>query len=142
MTIFHFLVTNLELFALFIKFTILWCSIIILFLQLMNYKEKFRIFFSQLENIGPQEVSSTSPCDVPRSPLKILFDHPREMTSRGRPNLRSKGHIWKVDSRLLQNVLRTSPTGPSKHVIRTMWGHLLDAPKFCFTLLQEVIRLI
>ena len=55
-------------------------------------------------------------------PLKILFDHPRDvpsdltswgrpgMMSRGRPNLTFKGRPWEVDSGRPQNVSR-----PSKH---------------------------
>ena len=36
-----------------------------------------------------------------------------------------------------QNVSR----GPSKHVLGIMWGHLLDAPKFPFVFLSELIWL-
>ena len=81
--------------------------------------------------------------------LKILFDHSEdvlvwcpgdvliwrpEMTSSGRPNLMFKGPSWDVDLGRLQDVLRTSPRGPSEY-------SNLDVPKFLLTFLSELIRL-
>ena len=60
----------------------------------------------------------------------------------GRPDLTSWGGLSEVDSGRLQDVLRTSPTRPWKHVSGSMWGHLLYVPKFLFTFLSELIRLI
>ena len=96
-------------------------------------------------------VPRTSPSNVPRTypkdPIWPSRGQPNltswrrpEMTSRGRLNLTSKGRSWKDDSRHPQNVLRTSPRGPLKHVLGTMWGHLLDVPKFLFLFLLGLIR--
>ena len=62
------------------------------------------------------------------------------MTSRECPNLSSKGRPWEVDSGRPQDVLRASSRGHSKHVFGTMCDHLLDAPKFIFIFLSELIR--
>ena len=99
----------------------------------------------------PRTSPGRPPPTSPGRILKILFNHlggqPNltswrrpEMTSRGRLNLTSKGHSWKDDSRHPQNVLRTSTRGPSKHVLGTMWSHLLDVPKFLFLFLLGLIR--
>ena len=117
--------------------------------------------YSQPANIGPQDVPRTSPSNVPRaSPKGPIWPSRRrpeltsrrrpswtswghlEMTSNGRPNLTPKGLPWEIDSRRPQNVLRTSPSWPWKHVVETMCGHLLDVPKFHFTFLSELIPLI
>ena len=63
-----------------------------------------------------------------------------EMTSWGRPRLTSKGHSWEVVSGRPQDVLRMSPRRPGKHVLGTMWGFLLDIPKFLFVFLSELIE--
>ena len=63
------------------------------------------------------------------------------MTSKGRPNLTFKVCPWEVDSGRLQDTLITSPRGPSKHVLGTMWGYQLDVPKFVFNFLSELIHL-
>ena len=64
-----------------------------------------------------------------------------KMTSRGRPNPTSKGRSVEIDSGRFQCVLRSSSTQTRKHVFGTMWGHLLDVPKFHFTFLWELVRL-
>ena len=61
-----------------------------------------------------------------------------EMTSWCRPNLTSKERLWEVVSVRPLHVLRTSPRLPWKHVLGTMWDHLLDVPKFLFTFLSEL----
>ena len=63
------------------------------------------------------------------------------MMSMGRPNLTFEGRPWEVDPRRPQDVLRTSPRRPWKHVLGTMWVYLLDVPKFIFTFPSELIRL-
>ena len=116
--------------------------------------------FTQPANIGPQDVPRTSSSNVPRASPKDSISPSQgslELTSRGRPNLTSwrrlqmtskerpnltsKGCPWEADSGCLQDVLRTSPRRPWKHVLGTMWGHLLDVPKFLFTFLSGLIRL-
>ena len=110
-------------------FFIWWCII-----------SKLIIFIcpSQPANCGPQDVPRTSPPTSPGRPLKILFDRAGdvpiwrpnltswgrpEMTSRGRLNLTFKGRRWEVDSGCPQDVLRTSPRGPSEY-------SNLDVPAF------------
>ena len=63
------------------------------------------------------------------------------LTSKGRPNLTSEGRPWKLVSGRPQHVLRTSPRQPRKHVVETMWCHLLDVPKLLFTFLSELTGL-
>ena len=107
---------------------------------------------SQPANTGPQSVLRTSRSNVlmtsPKDPIWPSRGRPRltswgrlEMTSKRHPNLTSKGLPWEVDSGRPQDVLRTSPRWPWKHVLGMMWGHLLDAPKFLFTYLSKLIRL-
>ena len=59
-----------------------------------------------------------------------------DLTSQGRPDLRSKGGP-KPTSResVLVEVLRTSLEGPPEEVLRTLLGRLLDVPNFYFTFL-------
>ena len=107
-----------------------------------TFKEDFK-----LTNIAPQDVQGAPP-----SHLKSLFDHfgdvpiwrpdltswtCPEMTSRGCTNLTSKGPPCDADSGCPQDVLRTSPRGSSKHILWTIWCHLLDHLKFIFTFLWE-----
>ena len=74
----------------------------------------------------------------PRDPIWPFQGRPN-LTSKGLPNLTFNGHPWEIDSgRPHQDVLRTSPRGPSKYVLRTMWGHQLDVPKFLFTFISEL----
>ena len=95
----------------------------------------------------PWVLVSTTSDDTLRTgrPLKILFDYtgdvPIYCPVQGTFNLTSKGRPWEVESGRPQNIIRTSPKGPSKHVFGTMWGHLLHVPKFLFTFLSELIRL-
>ena len=65
----------------------------------------------------------------------------RQILFPGSPEMTSKGRLWEVDSGRPQNVLRTPPRGPSKHVFGTMCGHLFDVPKCLFTFFSELIRL-
>ena len=78
----------------------------------------------QPANVGPQDVPRTSPSNVPRTSPKDSIWPSRgrlnltswgrpEITSRGHPNMTFKGRPWEVDSGRSQNVLRTSPRGPS-----------------------------
>ena len=86
----------------------------------------------QSKNIGPPDVPRTPSSNVPRTspkdPIWLSRGHPDltflgrpdltswgrlEMMSRGRPNLMFKGRPWEIDSGRPQNVLRTSPRGPS-----------------------------
>ena len=83
---------------------------------------------------SPYNVPKTSPKD-PIWPSRGLSD----LTAWGRLNL--KGSSWEGDLGRCQDVLRTSPRGPSKHVFGTVCGHLLNVPKFLFTFLSELIRL-
>ena len=89
----------------------------------------FKCFFklTQPANIGPQDVPRTSPSNTtrtsPKNPGDIPNQPPRDVpwkTFSGRPfeDLFFKGRF-----------------------VGTMWGHLLDVPKFLFTLLSELIRL-
>ena len=57
-----------------------------------------------------------------------------EMTFRRCPNPMFKGRPWEVDSGRLQDVLRTSPRGPSQY-------SNLDVPTFSLPFLSELIRL-
>ena len=104
------------------------------------------------------------PLTPPWRPLKILFDHPGDVpnwrlgdvpiwrpgdVSKWRPGdvlIWRQGDvlIWRprdVLERQFRDVLRTSPRRPWKHVLGTVWGHLLDFPKFVSTFLSELIRL-
>ena len=107
---------------------------------------------TQPANIGPQDVPRTSRSNVPRTSPKDPIWPSRgrlELTSWGRleimswgcPNLTSRGRPWEIVSECPQDVLRTSHRRPWKHVLGTMWRHLLDVPKFLFTFLSELIRL-
>ena len=85
--------------------------------------------------------SERSPPTSPGCPVRILFDHPKDVPiwrSTDVLKWRSKDVlIWrpwsapgKGDLGRRQDVLRTSPRWSWKHVLGTMWGHLLDIPKF------------
>ena len=70
----------------------------------------------------------------PTSPgrfLKVLFPSQgsSEMTSRGRPSLKFKGHPWEGDWGRTQGVLMTSPIEPSKNVFA---GLSVRCPKIYF----------
>ena len=122
--------------------------------------KKPQAVLTQPASIGPQDVPRTSPYNVPRTspkdPIWPARGRPEltswrctnltswgrlEMTSRGRPNLTSKGRPWGIDSGRPQDVLRTFPRRPWKHVLGAMCGHRLDVPKFLFNFLSKVIRL-
>ena len=55
-----------------------------------------------------------------------------KMTCRGRSDMTSKRRPWENDSERLQAFLRAFPRRPWKHVLGTMWEHMLDFPKFLF----------
>ena len=99
---------------------------------------------TQPTNIGSQNVLRTSPFIVPRTspkdPIWPSQGYPN-LTSWRRPNLTSERHPGKVYLGRPQDVLRTSPGWPWKQVLGTMWGQLLDFPKFLFTFLSQLIRL-
>ena len=106
---------------------------------------------TQPENIGRQSIPRTSPSTVsrtsPKDPIwpsrglpKLTFWGRLEITSRGRPNLTSKGRPWEVHSGCLQDVLKTSLRWPSKHVLGTMWVHLLDVLKFFLLFFQNLFN--
>ena len=103
-----------------------------------TYKED-----SQLANICPQDVQRPPLATFPESPLKSLLDHHGdvpiwrpdlmlwwcpEMTSRECTNLTSKGPPCDADSGRPQDVLRTSPRGPSKHILETIVGSSFGLP--------------
>ena len=123
-----------------------------MFFKTLKEEKIYLLKRSQPAKIGPQGVPRTSPFNVPKtSPKDLIWPsrghpdlttwRPTEMTSRGRPNLTPMGRRWKVHSGCLQDVLRTSLRGPSKYLLGTIWGQLLDVPKFLFTFLSELIRL-
>ena len=99
--------------------------------------------YASLLNLEPTQPANISPQDVPRmysSNVSRMSPKDRiwpswgrpELTSWGRPNLTSKRRPWEVVLGCPQDVLRTFPRRPSKHVLRTMWGHLFNVPKFLF----------
>ena len=86
---------------------------------------------TQPANIGRQDVLRTSASDDPRTstkdPIWRSQGRPQsnalgrfEMASEGRLNLTSKGRPWKVDLGRPQEILRTSPRRPWKHILGTM----------------------
>ena len=96
--------------------------------KLLNDPTVYTVLISNLydythpTNIGLQDVPRTSRSNVPRTSPKDSFDRcgdvpilRPEMTSRGRLNLMFKGRPWEVDSGRPQDVLRTSPRGPSEY---------------------------
>ena len=95
----------------------------------------------------PWVLVSTTSDDMLRTghPLKILFDYtgdiPIYCPVQGTFNLMSKGRPCEIESGRPQDIIRTFPRGPSKHVFGTMWGHLLHVSKFLFTFLSKLIRL-
>ena len=92
---------------------------------------------AQPANINRQDVPRTFPSKVLRtSPKDSVWPsrgHP-DMTSTGRPNLMFKRRRWEVDLGRPQDVLRSSPRGPSEH-------SNLDVPKFLLNFLSDLIRL-
>ena len=94
----------------------------------------------QPPNIGPRNVQRTSPSDVPRkSPKDPIWPSPGRpnltswhpnLTSWGRPEMRSRGRLnltfkwrpWEVDSGRPQEVLRTTPRGPSEYSNLDIWN--------------------
>ena len=116
-----------------------------------NYIKNVRGFFGcqpSQKILVARASQGRPPPPSPGHPLKILFDHLGdflnwgclEITSRGRPNLTSKGRPWEVHSGCLQDVLMTSPRWPSKHVLGTMWVHLLDVLKFFLLFFQNLFN--
>ena len=95
---------------------------------------------TQPANIDSQDVSRTSPSNVPRTlpkdsiwssrerPNLTSWENP-DMKSLGRPYLTFKRRAWQDYWERSQDVCSTSPIGPSKHVLGTMLGHQLDVPK-------------
>ena len=91
-------------------------------------------FITQPANIGSQDVSRTSPSNIPRTlpkdsnwssgerPNLTSWENP-EMQSLGRPYLTFKRRTWQNYWRRSQDVCRTSARGPSKHVLGTKLGH-------------------
>ena len=91
-------------------------------------------FITQPANIGSQDVSRTSPSNIPRTlpkdsnrssgerPNLTSWENP-EMQSLGRPYLTFKRRTWQDYWRRSQDVCRTSARGPSKHVLGTKLGH-------------------
>ena len=91
-------------------------------------------FITQPANIGSQDVSRTSPSNIPRTlpkdsnwssgerPNLTSWENP-EMKSLGRPYLTFKRRTWQDYWRRSQDVCRTSARGPSKHVLGTKLGH-------------------
>ena len=87
--------------------------------------------------------------------LKVVFDHFQGFSLWCRGDVPKWGPgnflIWRpidVLERLIRYVCssfsgrsQNVPRGPSKHVWGIMWGHLLDAPKFPFVFLSELIWL-
>ena len=107
---------------------------------------------SQLTNIAPQDVQGAPPPPLPSYVPRVTSKEPiwpfrgrpnltswacPEMTSRGCTTLTSKGPPCDAGSGCPQDVLRTSSRGPSKHILWTIWCHLLDHLKFIFTFLWE-----
>ena len=85
---------------------------------------KYLAIYTQPANIGPQDIPRTPPSNVPRTSSKDPILPSRrcpDLTSRGRPNLTSRGRLnltfkgrpCEADSGRPQDVLRTSPRGPS-----------------------------
>ena len=97
---------------------------------MLRFHTSYKVGKSFLPVLNPagKYWSPGHPEDVPLQRPQILFDRP-DLTSRGRPNLTSwgrpemtsigrlnltfKGRPWEVDSGRPQDVLRTSPRGPS-----------------------------
>ena len=85
--------------------------------------------------------------------LKVAFDHLRDFSiwCRGDVPKWRPGNflIWRPIDVLGRLIVPSSfsgrsqnvPRWPSKHVLGMMWGHLLDAPKFPFVFLSEIIWL-
>ena len=71
---------------------------------------KYLAIYTQPANIGPEDVLRTPPSNVPRTSPKDPILRPQ-----GRLNLTFKGRPWEVDSGRPQDVLRTSPRGPSEY---------------------------
>ena len=87
-----------------------------------------------------QEVPPTSP----GPPLKTLLDHPRGVLlwCSGDVLKWCPGNVLIWHPRYVSgSVIQKVPREPSKHVLGTIWGHLLDAHQFLFTFLSELIRL-
>ena len=104
---------------------------------------------SQLANIGPQE---SPPPTSPVHPLKILFNHPGDIMiwrPEGVPKWRQGDIlIWRprdVPGRLILDVPRMFSERPLEDLqntsFGTMWGYLLNVPKFLFTFLLEFFQL-
>ena len=98
---------------------------------------------TQSANISPQDFPRLSPSNVPRTSTKdpiwpsrerpdLTFSERSAMTSTERPNMMLKGCHCEFDAGLHQDFLRTSPRGPSKHLLGTMWGPQLEVLKFLF----------
>ena len=103
-------------------------------------------------NIGLQDVLRKFSSNVlrtsPKDSIWLSQGRPRltswgrpEMMSRGRLNLTFKGRPWETDSGRSQDVLRTSPRGPSKDGSGAIWGHQLDVAISFFTFLLQLVRL-
>ena len=90
------------------------------------------IEMSQLANIGPQDVPRMSPSNSFRtSPTDPISTVPGMSRSRGRPNLTFKGCPWEVHSGLRQEILGTSPRGPSEY-------SNLDVQNFFYFFIQNL----
>ena len=88
-----------------------------IYLNYVKANQKFRMFFrltyTDLANIGPQDVSKTSPSNVPRA-----FPKDPIWPSWRRPNLTFKGRPWEIGSECPQDVLRTSSRGFKLRVLK------------------------
>ena len=121
-------------------FTCLWIFSSSLSLFLTFFTLFVTFFEYPASKYWSQDVLRMTHNNVP----KTFFKDPIRPSSGGLPNLTSwgclrmtlNGRPREIDSGRPQDVLRTSTKWPWKHVLRTMWGHLL---KFPFTFHWEII---
>ena len=97
--------------------------------------ETLCLYPKDVQRMSPSNISRTSPKDpiwpFERRSNLTYWERPK-ITSRRQPSLTPKGCSWEDDSGCSQDVFRTfsSPRRPSKHILGTMWCHLLNVFKF------------
>ena len=110
-------------------------SVCLYYLFLLNVRTKL---YPSRQIVVPRTSRGRPPSSSPGRPLKVLCDYPGDVPnwrpgevpiwrpgdiSKWRPGDVLIWRLWEVVSGCPQDVLRTSPRRPWKHIIGTIWGH-------------------